>query len=80
MKKSCVPRPPWAAFAKVTFLTSSIFAAAARVGDDPATPQQLEEIIVTAQKRSANLQEVPLSVQALDTRKLEELRVTSYDD
>ena len=80
MKKPCVPRPPWAAFAKVTFLTSSILAAAERAGDDPAAPQLFEEIIVTAQKRAANLQEVALSVQVLDNRKLEELRITSFDD
>jgi iron complex outermembrane receptor protein len=69
-----------AAVARVTLLTSSILAVAARASDDPAAPQILEEIIITAQKRSANLQEVPLSVQVLDTRMLEELRVTSFDD
>jgi iron complex outermembrane receptor protein len=40
----------------------------------------LEEIVVTAQKRSENLQDVPVSIQALSTAKLEELHVTSFDD
>ncbi len=40
----------------------------------------LESIIVTAQKRPENLQEVPLSITALGTAKLEELHVTDFDD
>jgi outer membrane receptor protein involved in Fe transport len=40
----------------------------------------LEEIIVTAQKRTESLQDVPVSVLALDTTKLEELRVQDMDD
>lgn len=40
----------------------------------------LENIIVTAQKRQENLQEVPLSITALGTAKLEELHVTDFAD
>ena len=40
----------------------------------------LESIIVTAQKRQENLQEVPLSITALGTAKLEELHVTDFAD
>jgi len=40
----------------------------------------LEEIIVTAQKREENLQTVPLSIQALGTERLEELRISSFTD
>ncbi|MGA2776871.1 MAG: TonB-dependent receptor plug domain-containing protein [Steroidobacteraceae bacterium] len=40
----------------------------------------LEEITVTAQKRVENLQDVPISIQALGTAKLEELHVTDFDD
>ncbi len=38
------------------------------------------EIIVTAQKRAENLQSVPISIQALPTKKLEQLRIKSFDD
>jgi len=38
------------------------------------------EIIVTAQKRSENLQNVPISIQALGTKKLDELNISSFDD
>ena len=40
----------------------------------------LEEIIVTAQKRSEDLQTVPVSIQAFSTQKLEELNVQKFDD
>ena len=37
-------------------------------------------IIVTAQKRSENLQNVPISIQALGTQQLEDLNVTNFQD
>jgi len=44
-------------------------------------PQGLEEIIVTAQKRGEeSLQDVPMSIQAISTERLEELNITKFDD
>ena len=40
----------------------------------------LVEVVVTAQKRSENLQDVPLSIQAFGTARLEELGISSFDD
>ena len=40
----------------------------------------LEEVVVTATKTSQNLQDVPLSIQAIGTERLEELGVNSFDD
>jgi outer membrane receptor protein involved in Fe transport len=40
----------------------------------------LEEVVVTAQKRTENLQDVPVSIQALGTEKLEQLSITDIDD
>jgi outer membrane receptor protein involved in Fe transport len=40
----------------------------------------LTEVIVTAQKRTENLQDVPLSIQALGSAKLDELHVTNFED
>ncbi len=40
----------------------------------------LEEVVVTAQKRTENLQDVAISIQAISTAKLEELRITDFDD
>jgi outer membrane receptor protein involved in Fe transport len=45
----------------------------------PAESDSLEEIVVTAQKRSENMQSVPISMEALDTKRLEELHVTDLD-
>jgi len=38
-----------------------------------------DEIIVTAQKREESLQDVPISIQALGTRKLDQLNVTNFN-
>jgi outer membrane receptor protein involved in Fe transport len=40
----------------------------------------LEEVVVTAQKKSENLQDVPISIEVFDNRKLEELNVGGLDD
>ncbi|HEY0314533.1 MAG TPA: TonB-dependent receptor [Allosphingosinicella sp.] len=39
-----------------------------------------DEIIVTATKREENLQNVPMSIQALSTRRLEEANVSNFND
>ncbi len=67
----------------LVFVTSSILAAsAAHAADQPASPAPsgaLEEVIVTAQKHAENLQSVPISIQAIDSKKLADLQVTSFD-
>lgn len=40
----------------------------------------IEEIIVTSQKRSENLQDVPVSIQALGSEQLEELHINNFKD
>ena len=39
-----------------------------------------DEIIVTAQKREENLQNVPISIQALGTRRLDQLNISNFND
>jgi len=53
----------------------------------PATTQQAQvgtydptEIVVTAQKREENLQDVPISVQAIGTRRLDQLNISNFED
>lgn len=60
---------------KTALLASSIMTAAA----SPAFAQ-VDEITVTAQKRSESLQDVPISIQAFGTEKLEELEVSAFSD
>ena len=48
---------------------------------DASTPGiGADEIIVTAQKRSENLQNVPISIQVLGTKKLDQLDVANFND
>ncbi len=47
--------------------------------DDPGG-NAVEEVIITAQKRDENLQDVPVSIQALGGQKLDELQVSDFGD
>jgi outer membrane receptor protein involved in Fe transport len=40
----------------------------------------LEEVLVTAQKRRENLQDVPISIEALGTEKLEQMNIRNFSD
>lgn len=40
----------------------------------------LEEVVVTATKRTQNLQDVPLSIQVLSNKRLEDLQVKGFED
>ncbi|MDZ7627856.1 MAG: TonB-dependent receptor [Parvularculaceae bacterium] len=64
--------------AKSALLASSVLTAASALMA-PALAQ-VDEIIVSSQRRSENLQDVPISILALGTEKLEELEVTAFDD
>jgi iron complex outermembrane receptor protein len=59
---------------------ASGLAGGALAQEQPAQSGGLQEIVVTAQKRAENLQDVPLQVTAIQTEKLEELRIQSFAD
>src|SRR5476651_2432688 len=67
---------------KATPVASALLACmpAAYAQERTAETVGLTEVVVTAQKRTENLQDVPISIQALGTAKLEELHVTNFDD
>ncbi len=52
----------------------------AHAQQDPEQGAFLEEVVVTAQKQSENLQSVPMSISAFGTEKLEELRINNLED
>jgi outer membrane receptor protein involved in Fe transport len=61
------------------------YAAAASAADSPgeasdAGGDMLAEITVTAQRRSQNMQDVPISMQALTSETLQQLNVATFDD
>lgn len=72
-KHLAIAHAPLAA-AVVAALSTPAFAA------EQAASGSLEEVIVTAQKRTENLQEVPLSIQAIGSERLEELHVKGFED
>jgi|GEM_PF-5541319 len=59
----------------VAFLALPVQAQVA--GDGPATSVGLGEIVVTAQKRAENMQTVPVSVTAVTSEAVENLRATT---
>lgn len=55
----------------------------AAVGGQAALAQDsggLEEVVVTAQKRAENMQDVPISIDAIGNEKLEELNIRNFTD
>jgi iron complex outermembrane receptor protein len=76
-----------AAVKRRALIRTSIPVVSALLGSVPAAYAQetsgtvsLAEVVVTAQKRTENLQDVPLSIQALSAEKLEQLNITDIDD
>jgi outer membrane receptor protein involved in Fe transport len=69
-----------AAWAGVPMATSILAAAPPALAQQQADTGVLEEVVVTAQKREESLQNVPLSITAITTEKLEELHITNFDD
>jgi len=55
---------------------------AADAGEDPSGPQnaQLENVIVTANKRTESLQDVPMAVSVLSATELQNERAFSFSD
>ncbi len=46
----------------------------------PSDAPAIEELFVTAQKRSENVQDVPISITAFGTQEIEELGISDFDD
>src|ERR1700742_246598 len=67
-------------YAVAAILSSVAFAAHAADTDSEANSGSLEEITVTAQRRSESMQNVPISMQAFTAETLQQLNVTTLDD
>jgi len=59
--------------------TSAAFAAAP-ADESPATATGITEVVVTAQRRSENVQDVPIAIQAFSGDSLQQLNVQNFDD
>lgn len=65
-----------------TMLTAGAFIPHAVMAQDMAstTSDDTIEVVVTAQKRSEKLSSVPISIQALTTKKLDQLNISNFND
>src|SRR6202795_1472325 len=59
---------------------SAMGAAHAAPAADTTESEAIQEITVTAQRRTENMQDVPISIQALTSETLTQLNVTTFDD
>src|ERR1700727_1693429 len=59
---------------------SAILAGGASLAQAQQASDTLEEVTVTAQKVTENLQNVPVSIEAIGTQKIEQLNIASLDD
>jgi iron complex outermembrane recepter protein len=78
LRQRALRRLPLAASISAILAGASPVVHAAGAAD--AETNTLEEVVVTAQKRTENLQDVPISIEVLDNTKLEQLHVVSLDD
>ena len=79
-------RRPWVIALRKLPIASAVSAALAgaaplvlAANDAPAPADTLQEVTVTAQKVTENLQNVPIAIDALGSEKLQQLNVTSLD-
>ncbi len=66
--------------AVAAMLTTTILGAGPALAQDANSGTGNADIVVTAQKREQNLQDVPISIQALGETRLENAQVSSFDD
>ena len=57
-----------------------VLAGASSAASAAEPTDNLGEIVVTAQRRSENIQDVPISIQALTGQSLQALNITTFDD
>src|SRR5213082_1009067 len=59
---------------------TAVVLAAAETATATGTPTELQEVIVTAERRAESVQDVPITIQALTSETLTQLNVKTFDD
>src|SRR5438105_10703174 len=59
---------------------SAVVCAAAETATATGTGNELQEVIVTAERRAESIQNVPITIQALTSETLGQLNVKTFDD
>src|SRR5688572_33160678 len=75
-----LPKRPQSLLARTPVASAVLLALAAPSALAQQETTALGEVIVTAQKRTESLQDVPISVEALGEEKMEELNVQNFKD
>jgi iron complex outermembrane recepter protein len=60
--------------------TTIVFAAPADTAAATGTGGELQEVVVTAERRTENIQDVPITIQAISGEQLKQLNVTTFND
>jgi outer membrane receptor protein involved in Fe transport len=68
------------AIAAILSGTGAAYAQTATEAQGAESTDQIQTIVVTAQRRSESIQDVPISIQAFTGQTLKELNVTTFDD
>ena len=69
-----------AAVAAILWAPSATIVFAAPADTAAGTGGELQEVVVTAERRTENLQDVPITIQAISGDQLKQLSVTSFND
>ncbi len=75
-----VVRPAHMAILMASTMLAGTPVLAAEAAGASAPPRDIGEVIVTASKREENIQKVAMSIQAIDTKKLNQLNVNNFQD
>ncbi|MFZ8913299.1 MAG: TonB-dependent receptor plug domain-containing protein, partial [Pseudomonadales bacterium] len=67
-------------FKKQKLHTAILSALAASTVAAPAAFAEIEEVVVTATKRAASTQDIPVAVQALDESTLDDFNINNFSD
>jgi iron complex outermembrane recepter protein len=63
-----------------TATSAALAVGATADNSDTSSSEGIQEIVVTAQRRTESLQDVPITIQALTGETLKQLNVTTFDD
>ena len=66
--------------AKLNSAVLSVITASLAAGTAPIAMAQLEEVLVTATKRTESTQDIPVTVSAITSDKLDQLGITNFED
>jgi hypothetical protein len=64
----------------LTFNSNQVLGQAEEAGTTSSISAQLEEVLVTAQKREQNVQDVPVTINAISARALDDFSILDFED